>query len=82
MARGLSSLRIERLNTLLRTLRSNKYICREELMRECSYVSARTLESDLRFLRKVFGMKLHYSRSMKGYFLEDSGEYILDEGNV
>lgn len=81
MARGLSSLRIERLNTLLRILRSNKYISRVELMTECSYVSGRTLESDLHFLRKVFGMKLHYSRSMNGYFLEDAGKYVLDERN-
>ncbi len=79
MARGLSSLRIERLNTLLRTLKSKNYISREELMTECGYISGRTLESDLRFLRRVFGTKIHYSRRFKGYVLEGAGKYVLDE---
>ena len=80
MARDLSSLRIERLNKLLGTLRARDYISRDEIMAECGYISSRTLESDIRFLRDVFGAKIHYSRRVMKYTLEDAGKYILDEG--
>ena len=80
MARDLSSLRIERLNKLLGTLRARDYISRDEIMAECGYISNRTLESDIRFLRDVFGAKIHYSRRVMKYTLEDAGKYILDEG--
>ena len=80
MARDISSMRIERLNKLLGTLRARKYTARDEIMTECGYVSGRTLEDDIRFLREVFGAKIRYSRRVMGYILEDAGKYILDEG--
>ena len=80
MSRGLSSMRIERLNMLLGTLRSRDYISRDGIMTECRYTSSRTLESDIRFLREVFGARIRYSRRVMGYILEDAGKYILDGG--
>ncbi len=73
----MSSLRIERLNHLLHVLKSNEYIPRKTLIAECAYVSARTLESDLRFLRNSFGAKIRFSRKNMAYHIEDSGKYIL-----
>ena len=77
MSRAMNSERIKRLNTLLKALKAEKYISRDELMSRCGYVSARTLESDLRFLRRSFGAKIHYSRSRMGYILEEAGDFTL-----
>ena len=77
MSKSMSSLRIERLNRLLGVLKSCDYIPRKSLIAECGYVSARTLESDLRFLRESFGVKIRYSRRKTGYHIEDTGKYIL-----
>lgn len=55
MARDLSSVRIEWLNMLLGTLRSRKHVSRNELLTSCGYVSGRTLEGDIKFLREAFG---------------------------
>ncbi len=77
MSKSTSSLRIERLNHLLCVLKSGQYISRSSLMTECAYVSARTLESDLRFLRETFGVKIRFSRKNMAYHLEDTGKYIL-----
>ncbi len=77
MSRSMTSERIKRLNLLLKVLRENLYISRESLLQKCSYVSPRTLESDLRFLRESFGAKIHYSRSRSGYLLENAGEFVL-----
>ena len=78
VARGLSSLRIERLNMLLGTLRKREYVAKNELLVLCGYTSARTLEDDINFLRKIFGAKIRYSRSKLGYIFENAGKYILD----
>ena len=80
MAREMSSLRIERLNKLLGTLRARNYISREQIITECGYISSRTLEDDIRFLREVFGAKIHYSRRVSGYILDSAGKYIFDGG--
>ncbi len=73
----MSSERIQRLNALLKVLRDNPFVAREDLMNQCGYVSERTLESDIRFMRHSFGAKIRYSRSMKGYILEGTGDFIL-----
>ena len=77
MSRAMNSERIKRLNLLLKVMRENQYIARDELIVKCGYVSPRTLESDLRFMREAFGAKIHYSRSRNGYLLEDTGEFML-----
>ena len=80
MSKLMTSERIQRLNALLNMLRYDSYVTREDLMRQCSYVSDRTLENDIRFMRRSFGAKIRYSRSRKGYILEDAGEYVLNRG--
>ena len=77
VSKSMSSVRIKRLNTLLKTLRDNSYITRQDLMKQCGYISGRTLESDLRFMRQSFGAKIHFSRSMMGYVLESIGDFVL-----
>ena len=77
MSRAMNSERIKRLNTLLKVLKAEKYISRDELMSQCGYVSARTLENDLRFLRRALGAKIHYSRSRTAYSLESAGDFAL-----
>ncbi|MBQ7219417.1 MAG: hypothetical protein IJS28_00385 [Synergistaceae bacterium] len=77
MARSISSERIKRLNSLLKVMRECGYVSRDELIEKCGYVSSRTLESDIRFMKEAFGAKIHYSRSRKGYVLENTGEFIL-----
>ncbi len=77
MSRAMNTARIQRLNALLKALKSAEYISREELMTRCNYVSSRTLESDLRFLRRSFGAKIHYSRSKSAYSLESVGDFVL-----
>lgn len=62
MAKDLSSVRIERLNTLLGTLRSREYTTQSELLLLCWYNSERTLGGDIRFLRERFYAKMRYSR--------------------
>lgn len=82
MSKSMSSSRIERLNHLLGVLKSKDYISREALIAECAYMSGRTLESDLRFLRGAFGAKIRFSRRSMAYHLEDSGKYILGAKHV
>ncbi len=77
MSKAITSIRIQRLNDLLRTLKSANYMSREELIRACNYQSARTLEGDLRFLRRSFGIKIKFSRRNRGYILEHEGNFIL-----
>ena len=77
MARSISSERIKRLNLLLKVMRENGYISRDELIEKCSYVSSRTLESDIRFMREAFGAKIHFSRSRMAYILENTGDFVL-----
>ena len=77
VSKAMNSERIQRLNALLKTLRDNPFITREDLLKQCGYVSERTLESDIRFMRRSFGAKIRYSRSMRGYFLEGSGDFVL-----
>ncbi|MBQ7168911.1 MAG: hypothetical protein IJR63_03290 [Synergistaceae bacterium] len=67
-----------RLNTLLETFRSRKYVSRNELLTSCGYNSGRTLEGDIRFLREAFCAEIHFSRRAMGYVLDDVGRYILD----
>ena len=76
----MTSERIHRLNTLLNMLHDNSYVPREDLMKQCGYVSDRTLENDIRFMRRSFGAKIRYSRSSRGYILEDTGKYVLNRG--
>ena len=76
----MTSERIQRLNALLNMLHDNSYVTREDLMKQCSYVSDRTLENDIRFMRRSFGAKIRYSRSRKGYILENTGKYVLNRG--
>ena len=78
MSKSMTSERIRRLNLLLKVLRENPYIARKELITKCGYVSDRTLEGDLRFMRRSFGAKIHFSRSRQGYILEDTGNYVLN----
>ena len=80
MSKLMTSERIQRLNALLNILRDSSYVTREDLMRQCRYVSDRTLENDIRFMRRSFGAKIRYSRSKKGYILEDTGKYVLNIG--
>ena len=77
MSRAMNSERIRRLNSLLKTLKAEEYLSRDELMSRCGYVSSRTLESDLRFLRRGLGAKIHYSRSKSAYTLEEAGDFTL-----
>ena len=77
MSRAMNSERIKRLNLLLRVLRENQYISRDELIVKCGYVSSRTLESDIRFMREAFGAKIRFSRSRMAYILEGTGEFVL-----
>ena len=78
MSKLMTSERIQRLNALLNMLCDNSYVTREDLMRQCGYVSDRTLENDIRFMRRSLGAKIRYSRSRKGYILEDVGKYVLN----
>lgn len=77
MSKAMTSERIQRLNKLLHVLKSCSYSDREKLMHECNYQSVRTLEGDLRFLKRSFGAKIKFSRRNNGYRLEDSGSFIL-----
>ena len=77
MSRAMNSERIKRLNTLLKTLKAEECLTSDELMTRCGYVSSRTLESDLRFLRRGLGAKIHYSRSKSAYILENIGDFVL-----
>ena len=77
MSKAITSIRIQRLNGLLRALKSDKYMSREELIQTCNYQSVRTLEGDLRFLRRSFGVKIKFSRRNHGYVLEHEGSFIL-----
>lgn len=77
MSKAMTSIRIQRLNGLLQALKSGNYMSREDLIKACNYQSARTLEGDLRFLRRSFGVKIKFSRRNHGYLLEHEGNFIL-----
>ena len=77
MSQSMSSERIQRLNTLLKVLHDNPYINREDLMTKCGYVSSRTLENDLRFMRRSFGAEIKFSRSRQGYIFVNAGKFVL-----
>ena len=77
MAQSLSSTRIIRLNRLLGLLRDNPHVKTDVLMKKCSYSSSRTLQEDIRFLRRAFKAIIAYSRRSHGYRLEDTGDFLL-----
>jgi len=80
MSRGMSSVRIERVNRLLSRVgskRSGRTVPSDVLIRECEYggesksreASIRLLQRDIQFLRVYFSVKIIYVQKEKGYVL-------------
>ena len=77
MPQSLSSVRIKRLNSLLRVLSSSEYVTLEEILNTVNYPSARALGRDIEFLRKSFNVKISYSRHFHAYRLENTGDFLM-----
>ncbi len=75
---------IKRLETEIRILQNYPYSPKEKILNllEEDYeisITARTLERDLKALRKDFGLEIHFDRSQRGYLLNpNEPEQILN----
>lgn len=77
MPRDLSSVRLVRLNDLLRILGSAPCVPRQRLLHELGGYTSRTLERDLDYLRSQFGTKVSWDFRRKGYVLHDPGAFMM-----
>ena len=80
MSREVTSFRIRRLKRLLLFLRKRgeRGATREEVLRACEYVNARTFQADLRLLRDEYRAEIHFTRTRSGrYCLRSEGDFLL-----
>ncbi|MDL2297840.1 WYL domain-containing protein [Synergistaceae bacterium OttesenSCG-928-D05] len=73
MPRDLSSVRLERLNTMINLLRSKRGYSKQELMDRLEIGCNRTFERDMELLRDRFHVEVHYDTSKKKYYCTDTG---------
>ncbi len=78
MPRETSSVRLSRLNKLMRALYSKPFISGKELLPSLGYASRRTFERDLSFLREEYGTEIIYDASKQAYTLKGRGSFILN----
>ena len=76
MPRDLSSVRLARLNNLLRALASASIVTRE-LIEMLGNHTGRTLERDLDYLRRHFEARISWDPRRKGYILNSPGTFVM-----
>lgn len=76
MPRDLSSIRILRLNDLVKELSTHGSLPRKELMARVEYTNGRTLERDLAYLRDQYGVEIEYDRHKGAYRLHGTGRFV------
>jgi len=77
MPRDLSSVRLARLNNLLRALASASIVTRAELIEMLGNHTGRTLERDLDYLRRHFEARISWDPRRKGYILNSPGTFVM-----
>ncbi len=77
MPRDISSVRLNRLNDLLRFFREKESVPRADLFSQLPYTQPRTLERDLAYLREQFHVQISYDFRHKAYVLKNPGTFVL-----
>lgn len=77
MPRDISSVRLARLNDLLRFFREKENVAREDLFTQLPYTHPRMLERDLAYLREQFQVQISYDFRRKVYVLENPGTFVV-----
>jgi len=75
--RDISSVRLNRLNDLLRFFREKESVPRADLFSQLPYTQPRTLERDLAYLREQFHVQISYDFRRKAYVLKNPGTFVL-----
>ncbi len=78
MPRDLSSVKLDRLNRLMRLLYSGRPVSKDAIMDVIGYASSRTFERDLAFLREAYDAEIRHDQTQGGYILEGRGTFILN----
>ena len=77
MASDQTSIRISRLNRLMRYFLSNQEVPRLALLEYMNYSSVRTLQRDLSYLRTQNSVIISYDFSKQTYKCSDPGNFVL-----
>lgn len=77
MSKDISSLRMERLNNLVWTLKSGRGYSKSDLMEKFEYTTPRTLERDLELLRYTFNVDIKNEGQNHLYRCYDTGQFLL-----
>lgn len=77
MPRDISSVRLNRLNDLLRFFREKECVARDELFSQLAYNHPRMLERDLAYLREQFQVQISYDFRRRVYILQNPGTFVL-----
>ncbi|MDL2297839.1 hypothetical protein LJC40_01650 [Synergistaceae bacterium OttesenSCG-928-D05] len=76
MPKDISSIRIARLNTLIRIL-MNGPVRKSEIFEKIQYTGQRTFERDIAYLRDEFRAGIVYDAKTRSYELADKGIFSL-----
>ena len=77
MPRDICSVRINRLNKLLRRMLIYSSLSAEELMYAAEITSRRMLQRDICYLKEFYGAEIEYDHSKKRYSCTNSGTFFL-----
>lgn len=78
MSRDMSSVRHERLSSVMSLLQSKGKATHEEIFEAGNYPSERTFQNDLRYLRDDYGADILYDRANKVYILAQTSSIKLN----
>ena len=77
MPKDICSVRINRLNTLLRRLLISSSLSAEELMDAAEITSRRMLQRDICYLKEFYGAEIEYDRRKMRYSCKSPGTFFL-----
>ena len=78
MSADISSIRIERLNNLMRQLILYPNMPRNELMRKLEIDNVRTLQRDIKYLRDLYNADIEYDFRMRAYKCKNHGSFYVN----
>lgn len=77
MSRDISSVRLARLNKLMRCFVENGSLSRKFIEEHVGYNSTRTLQNDLCFLRDEYMVEVAYSKKLERYEMSSAGNFFI-----
>ena len=77
LARDLSSVRVDRLNALLRCIYNESPISPKEVMARMVITSERMLQRDIKYLREFYNAEIDYDFKTQKYICKSQGNFFL-----